>query len=46
MDCKSCLRRKEWPTLRMTEIVLVTEETAEAGLVRPLIAFLIESLAN
>ncbi|GGF04296.1 LysR family transcriptional regulator [Aliidongia dinghuensis] len=35
-----------WPTLPMTEIVLIGEETAEADLVRPLIAFLMESLAG
>jgi DNA-binding transcriptional LysR family regulator len=36
----------QWPTLPMTEIVLIGEETAEADLVRPLIGFLMESLAG
>ena len=35
-----------WPALPMTEIVLIGEETAEADLVRPLVAFLTESLAG
>ncbi|MBO4223857.1 LysR substrate-binding domain-containing protein [Bradyrhizobium neotropicale] len=35
-----------WPTLPMTEIVLLGEETAEADLVRPLVSFLTETLAG
>jgi DNA-binding transcriptional LysR family regulator len=35
-----------WPDLPMTEIVLIGEERAEAELVRPLLAFLTESLAG
>jgi DNA-binding transcriptional LysR family regulator len=35
-----------WPALPMNEIVVVGEETAEPTLVRPLIAFLAESLSH
>lgn len=35
-----------WPALPMTEIVLLGEETAEADLVRPLVSFLTETLAE
>lgn len=37
---------EHWPTLPMTEIVLVGEDTAQADLVRPLISFLTESLSG
>ncbi|MCK8787730.1 LysR substrate-binding domain-containing protein [Roseomonas sp. NAR14] len=37
---------EHWPVLPMTEIVLIGEERAEAELVRPLVAFLTESLAG
>lgn len=35
-----------WPALPMTEIVILGEERAEAELVRPLVAFLTESLSG
>ncbi|WP_340117875.1 LysR substrate-binding domain-containing protein [Pelagibius sp. 7325] len=35
----------DWPSLPMTEIVLIGEDTAEAEIVKPLVAYLMDSLA-
>lgn len=44
-DMKELRAPEHWPALPMTEIVLMGEERAEAEFVRPLVAFLTESLS-
>jgi hypothetical protein len=35
---------EHWPVLSMTEIVILMEDTADAGLVQTLVSFLADSL--
>ena len=44
-DMQALRAPEHWPALPMTEIVLLGEERAEAEFVRPLVAFLTESLS-